>query len=201
LKKPVQKPMQTSSECSTTARQYAERKLDGRLLEHTRACAETAIKLARRFGLDPEKAAVASYLHDVAKALPKERQAALAIEMGMSEAEVATYPAAVLHGPLGALIAQKELGVDDAEVLQAIVAHSTGCAGMCEIAKVVFIADYIEISREFPGAEELRSRGSVTLNELTRAILRRKLKHLIDGNKIIDSRALDLWNELMGNPE
>ncbi len=194
-------PGQLRSEYADAARRYAEEKLDGRLLEHTRGCAETAEKLARRFGLDIEVALTASYLHDIAKQFPKEGQPALALEMGMSESEIALYPSAVLHGPLGALIARRELGIEDADVLQAIAAHSTGCAGMCETAKIVFVADYIEITRSFPGADELRSRDGVTLDRLTWAILRRKLKYLIDENLVIDPRAIALWNDLKKGPE
>ncbi len=197
----MQKQLKTARQGAAAAKEYAERSLDGRLLEHTRGSVETARKLAHRFGLDEGKAVIASYLHDIAKQFPRERQIALAGEMGMAQAEIDSYPLAVLHGPLAALIAQKELGIEDAEVLQAILAHSTGCAGMCDIAKIVFIADYIEETRSFPGAGELRSRGNITLDELTTAILRRKLNHLIGEDRDIDPRAIDLWNDLMKGTE
>jgi predicted HD superfamily hydrolase involved in NAD metabolism len=183
------------------ARRYVERNLEGRLLEHTRGCVVTAEKLARKFGLDVDKAATASYLHDIAKSFSKERQVALALELGMPEDEIASYPPPVLHGSLSALVAQKELGIEDAEVLQAIVAHSTGCAGMCDIAKVVFIADYIEVTRRFPAADDLRSQGNITLNEFTRGILMRKVRHLVDKVRVIDTRAVDLWNDLVRDME
>ncbi len=187
----------TSDEIARVAEEYAESHLDGRLLEHTRGSTESARKLAHRFDLDEEKVRAASYLHDIAKMLSKERQAAMARELGMSEAEVASYPIQVLHGPLASLIAREQLGIDDSETLQAIAAHSTGCAGMSGVARAVFIADYIEETRSFPGAEELRSHGNVTLDELTIAILRRKLNYLIEANKDIDPRSIELWNELM----
>ena len=183
-------------EAADLAEEYAGRHLNGKLLEHTRGCADTARKLAHRFDIDEEKVVIASYLHDIAKIFSKERQSAMAREMGMSEAEIDSYPAAVLHGPLAALIAREELGIDDMEILQAIAAHSAGCAGMSAAAKVVFVADYIEMTRSFPGADELRSYGDVTLDELAIAILRRKLSQLIDANKNIDPRAVELWNEL-----
>lgn len=187
---------QESGGVAGIAEEYAERHLNGRLLEHTRGCVDTARKLAHRFDVDEERVVIASYLHDIAKRFSKERQSAMAREMGMSDPEIDSYPAAVLHGPLAALIAREELGIDDKEILQAITAHSSGCAGMSAAAKVVFVADYIEMSRRFPGAEELRSHGNVTLDELTIAILRRKLSHLIEANKDIDLRGVELWNEL-----
>ncbi|NQU08791.1 MAG: HD domain-containing protein [Candidatus Abyssubacteria bacterium] len=192
MKEPARAPLQYSE----IARRYAEENLNGRLLEHSRECAETAQKLARKFGADVEKTLAASYLHDIAKILSRKKLLAMAREMGMPDAEIDSCPPPVLHGPVGALIARKELGIDDAEVLQAIEAHSTGCAGMCKVAKIVFVADYIELTRTFPGASELRSHGNVTLDELTRAILSKKLRHLMDEGKIIDARAIALWNDL-----
>jgi predicted HD superfamily hydrolase involved in NAD metabolism len=179
------------------AKEYAEKNLDGPLLDHTLGCAETARKLARRFALVEEKAAAASYLHDIAKAFPKDRQVAMCRELGMTEAEIVSYPPPVLHGPLAALMAKDRFGIDDPEILQAIAAHSTGCTGICEIGKALFIADYIEHTRSFPGASELRSDGSLTLNEIVIAILRRKLDYLLKENKVVDPRAIEFWNELM----
>jgi predicted HD superfamily hydrolase involved in NAD metabolism len=193
----MQKQHETPQKTVTVAKEYAEQNLDGRLLEHTRGCTETARKLAHRFELVEEKAVAASYLHDIAKAFPKDRQVAMSREMGMSDAEIDSYPLAVLHGPLAALMAKDRLAIDDPEILQAVAAHSTGCAKMCAVAKAVFVADYIEETRSFPGASELRSHGSLTLNEISTAILRRKLDHLIDENKVVDPRAMEFWNELM----
>ncbi len=181
-----------------TARQYAEENLSGELLEHTRGCVETARALARRFNVDAHKAMTASYLHDIAKIYSHEEQAALAGKMNVSAVEIHSCPRAVLHGSLGAAIAEQELGINDPDILQAIRAHSTGCAAMCNVAKVVFVADYIEHTRNFPGATELRNRGdlgNVSLDTLTTAVLKRKLEHLLEERKDIDLRAIALWNE------
>ncbi len=183
------------------ARDYAESKLTARLLDHTRGCVETARKLAARFGVDADKAAAASYLHDIAKTFSHKEQAAMARRMGMSEADIDAHPLPVLHGFLAAHIAKQELGIDDPDILQAIECHSTGCAGMSDLAKVVFVADYIELTRSFPGAEELRSHGHVTLDQLTLAVLRRKLKHLLDGAMVIDPRAFECLNDLKDRVE
>ncbi len=186
-----------AQELSRIAEEYACSNLNGRLLKHARGCAEMAQKLAQRFGLDAERAVTASYLHDIGKQFSREEQAALARKMDMSASEIRSYPPEVLHGPLGALIAKKQLGIDDPEVLQAVEAHSTGCPGMCGLAKVVFVADFIEPSRRFPGASELRSREHATLDKMAAAILKRKLIYLMEKRKVIDARALDFWNELM----
>lgn len=180
--------------------QYAEKNLSGELLEHTRGCVETARTLANKFNVAADKAMTASYLHDIAKIYSHEEQAVLAEKMQISAAEIHSYSRAVLHGSLGAMIAEQELGIDNADILQAIRAHSTGCAAMCDVAKIVFVADYIEHTRDFPGVAELRNRGdhgNVSLNDLTTAVLKRKLEHLLEERKSIDPRAIALWNEQM----
>jgi predicted HD superfamily hydrolase involved in NAD metabolism len=186
-----------SQEYLEVARKYAEEHLKGRLLEHTRGCVEMAQKLAHRFGLDPEKAATAAYLHDITKTFSLEQQTALLQRLGMSPAELASHLPAIVHGWLSALIAKKELRIDDSEVLQAIEVHSTGCAGMSDLAKVVFISDFIEHTRRFPKAAELRGREYPTLDEAVITILRRKLEYLLEGRAIVAHRAIECWNELV----
>jgi predicted HD superfamily hydrolase involved in NAD metabolism len=187
---------QTTTEYSKAAQQYIEEKLRGRLLEHVFACAETAEKLAKKFNCSRDKAAAASYLHDVAKHLSYPEQVSYARRLGMPQSKIESYLPPVLHGPLAALIVQKELKITDPDILQAIECHSSGCAGMGDTAKIVFIADFIEFTREFPGAQELRSHGAVTLDELAIAILTRKLEHLLRERRPIDPRALEFWNDL-----
>jgi predicted HD superfamily hydrolase involved in NAD metabolism len=181
---------------SNIAQQYAEKKLRGRLLEHVFACAETGEKLARKFDCSEDKAAAACYLHDIAKALPYPEQVAYGRRLGMSRKEIESFLPPILHGPVAARITKKELLIDDAEIIEAIECHSTGCAGMRQLAKIVFIADYIEFTRAFPGAKELRSHGAVTLDELAAAILARKITHLLEERRPIDSRAFEFWNDL-----
>jgi predicted HD superfamily hydrolase involved in NAD metabolism len=196
----MKKKLSVGAHYLANAKEYAERILSGELLEHTRGCVETARKLALRLNVNASKAEAASYLHDIAKIHSHDKQAALARTLGMTDGEINSYPRAVLHGPLAAVIAEQQLGIEDAEILQAIRAHSTGCAGMTEVAKVVFVADYIELTRSFPGADELRAHGHnqhVTLDDLTAAILRRKIEYLLDFRKVIDPRAIALWNELI----
>ncbi|GAB4342900.1 MAG: bis(5'-nucleosyl)-tetraphosphatase (symmetrical) YqeK [Candidatus Abyssubacteria bacterium] len=194
----MQKEKLTPREYCKIAREHIQKKLSGALLKHVLGSAEMAGALAEKYGVNPDKAATAAYLHDLTKYLSLKEQIALAREMGMSDEEINSYPPAVLHGPLSAMVAMKDLGIDDAEVLQAITAHSSGCAGMGDVAKVVFISDYIEHTREFPGAAELRIRQHKNLDEAVISVLQHKLRHLVAEKRFIDPRALACWNELVG---
>ena len=61
----------------------------------------------------------------------------------------------LLHSKTGAAVARRVFGVEDA-VYDAIWYHTTGKPDMTRLEKIIYLADYIEPSRDFPGVEELR---------------------------------------------
>ena len=52
-------------------------------------------------------------------------------------------------------MARDVFGVDG-EIYSAIYWHTTGHADMTLLEKIIYLADYIEPSRDFPGVDKLR---------------------------------------------
>jgi predicted HD superfamily hydrolase involved in NAD metabolism len=65
-------------------------------------------------------------------------------------------PVAVLHGPIAAAFLEREFGIDDEEIADAIRYHTTGRPGMGLLEQVVCLADAVEPGRAYPGVERLR---------------------------------------------
>ena len=124
-------------------------------IPHVLGTEQEAIRLAERYGADVEKARVAALLHDCTKRLDMEAQLALCRQYGIQRDELEQRALKLLHAKTGAAIAREVFGVDD-EIYRAIWWHTTGHAGMTLLEKVMYLADYIEPSRDFPGVEELR---------------------------------------------
>ncbi len=80
-------------------------------------------------------------------------------------AELLDYNAELWHAPVGAYLAEKEAGITDPEILDAIRYHTSGRPGMTLLDKVIYVADYIEPGRHFPGVEEVRRLAETDLNE------------------------------------
>ena len=57
---------------------------------------------------------------------------------------------------------QEDLGIEDAEILRAIEIHTVGSGTMSELDKVVYVADYIEHNRDFPGEGQITVGNLVT---------------------------------------
>ena len=112
--------------------------------------------LATRYGADVEKARVAALLHDCTKKLDMPEQLALCRQYGIELDELEQKALKLLHAKTGAAIAREVFGVDD-EIYRAIWWHTTGHADMTLLEKIIYLADYIEPSRDFPGVNDLRA--------------------------------------------
>ena len=124
-------------------------------IPHVLGTEQEAIRLAERYGGDVEKARVAALLHDCTKKLDMEEQMALCRHYGIELDELEQKALKLLHAKTGAAIARDVFGVDE-EIYHAIWWHTTGHANMTLLEKIIYLADYIEPSRDFPGVDKLR---------------------------------------------
>ena len=124
-------------------------------IPHVLGTEQEAIRLAERYGADVEKARVAALLHDCTKKLSMEEQLALCAKYGIQLDELEQQALKLLHSKTGACIARDVFGVDE-DIYSAIWYHTTGHANMTKLEKIIYLADYIEPTRDFPGVDELR---------------------------------------------
>jgi len=123
---------------------------------HVLGCHQTAVELARRYGVDETDAARAALLHDITKALDGPEQLTLCREYGTILDAFSTQNPKTLHALTGSLVAERLFGENEA-VVSAIRCHTTGKADMNLLEMIIYVADYMEPNRDFPGVEQLRS--------------------------------------------
>lgn len=131
---------------------------------HTLGVLETALHLAVRYKADQKKVELAAIFHDYAKFRDKEEMRVLVQKIGEDQA-ILEYGNELLHAPCGAYYVQKEIGIVDKEILDAIRYHTTGRPNMTLLDKIIFLADYIEPGRQFKGVEEVREMAKTDLDE------------------------------------
>lgn len=122
--------------------------------QHVIGVVEMAADLANCHGVDPEKAKMAGWLHDIAREWPLQRLL-LEAEHVQIPSGFASIPL-LLHGPIAAHIGKTTYGIVDEDVLNAVRFHTTGRLGMSVLEKILFIADATEPGRTYPGVDELR---------------------------------------------
>ncbi len=163
---------------------------------HTRGVAATARSLALRHGIAPERAALAGWLHDCAKALERDALQRLLGPAGADAGERAVP--ALWHAPVGALLARREYGVRDPEVLRAIRLHTTGGPDPDPLAKVLFVSDFIEPGRpRWPELPALRRLARRDLDAAYFEVLRLKLLDLVSKGRPLHPRGLAAYHRHM----
>ncbi len=112
---------------------------------------------ASKWGVNTEKATLAALLHDLLKAESKSslRKTLEAQTDFALDAEDFDHPQA-WHGMAAAVVGRRDLGIADAEVLEAAAWHTTGTPGLGDVGLVLYIADFLEPTRSFEGVEALR---------------------------------------------
>ena len=132
-------------------------------VNHVIGCSETARRLALIHGADPVDAERAGILHDITKALNGDDQLRLCDKYDiMIDAFDRAHPK-ILHATTGSNVAARVFGENEA-VSQAIRWHTSGKADMTTLEKIIYVADYMEPNRDFPGVEEMRQLAETDLD-------------------------------------
>lgn len=170
----------------------------GRAL-HTFGVRDEAVRLAKRFGANEEKAALSALLHDITKQVPLEEQLALCKKHHITLDAMQQRSAALLHGITAEAVAFYQLGIDDNDILSAIRYHTTGCANMNLLMKIIYLADAIEEGREdYPGLSDIRILAQENLDKSVLMSMERGLTHLRETDKPIHPDTLSAIESLKG---
>lgn len=123
--------------------------------EHSIGVMEKAIELAEIFGEDKEKAAYVGLVHDIAKEMDNEEFYNYMEKNNINIEEIDKIETIALHGKIGADIAKKKYSFTD-EMYDAIYYHTTARDNMTLLDKIIYVADKIEDTRDYPEVNELR---------------------------------------------
>jgi predicted HD superfamily hydrolase involved in NAD metabolism len=170
---------------------FARETLSEKRYGHTLRVADTARDLARVHGLDEDRTRLAALLHDAARETGPEEFLRLANEWNLPVGEPERQSPKLLHGPVAAELAKRELGIGDEEILEAIRAHTTGKPLMGPFALVLYVADKIEPAREYPSVERLRTLAREDLHLAAAEALRRAIAHNEERGRPIHPSSLE----------
>ncbi|MCM3725202.1 bis(5'-nucleosyl)-tetraphosphatase (symmetrical) YqeK [Neobacillus cucumis] len=164
--------------------------------QHTLGVMQTAIILAEKYGADVKKAELAAIFHDYAKFRPKDEMKEIIMSQGMPQ-DLLLYNTELWHAPVGAYLVEKEAGVSDYEVLDAIRYHTSGRPNMTLLEKVIYLADYIEPGRHFPGVEEVREIANENLEKAIIKAIQNTIHFLMKKNQTIYPETFYTYNDLI----
>lgn len=165
---------------------------------HTLSVARTASELAAVHGADPTKAYVAGLLHDCAKKYDNQ------FLLGNSRSLFGIEPDGfellcpeVFHARVGAEMARRYFGIVDEEILNAIRYHTVANEDMSLLDKIIYIADIIEPSRNFPGIARLRELAGKDIDACMLGALRMSIEFILKKERPIHLATISARNKLL----
>lgn len=171
--------------------------LNEKRYRHSLGVSITAEQLAKRFGVSPEKAKIAGLLHDCAREFSVDKMTEVADELRLSFTKIERSAPILLHAYIGAELVEIKYKINDPEIKQAIRLHTTGGVNMSTLDKVVYLADMIEPSREYPEAGTLRRIAERDLDEAMLAAFDQSIRFIIAANNIIHPDTVHARNEIL----
>lgn len=167
--------------------------MDKKRFEHCIGVSKTARKLAKLNGYDEDRAALAGFIHDYAKRVPVEEYRKVIKEQGF-DPDLLNWNRAIWHGIVGTYFIKRDLKITDPEILQAVWRHTTADVEMTTLDKIVFVADFIEPGRDFPGVDEARKVAYNNLDDGVGYELAHTLEFLVKNRNKIYPRTLAAYN-------
>ncbi|MBR3120205.1 MULTISPECIES: bis(5'-nucleosyl)-tetraphosphatase (symmetrical) YqeK [Oceanobacillus] len=179
----------------TEATEKVKPHLTVKRFEHTQRVAETAVKLAHLYEASPKKAELAAILHDYAKYRSLDEMERW-IRKSTLPKDLLDYHHELWHGPVGAILIEREFGIVDKEIQSAVQYHTTGKAGMSKLDKIIFLADYIEPGRSFPGIDKVRGIAEQNLTQACWMASKNTITYLMSKNVTVYPDSFHAYNDL-----
>lgn len=167
--------------------------LSERRFKHVLGVEEAAVSLADRYGADEEQISIAALTHDYAKEQSDEEMRDMIISENM-DLELLQYGNNIWHGPVGAILVKKQFDIQNEDILDAIRHHTVGSPSMDLVEQIIYVADFIEPGRSFPGVETAREIAERDLGEAIAFSTIHTIEHLLEKNVKIYPKAIETYN-------
>lgn len=175
--------------------QLLGRKLSKKRLKHVFNVREQAILLGKKYHENIDKCRMAALLHDVTKEFKFDNQLQMIIKSGIIVSDILMRSEPLYHAVSGAVYARDELGVHDADILNAVRYHTTGRANMSKLEKIIFIADATSADRKYKDAQRFRELSFVDLDICMLELIKHEMRYLLKDACLIPVDTLNAYNE------
>lgn len=166
---------------------------------HSLCVAEEAVRLAKMWGADAEKAFLAGLVHDCCKDTAANILLQTANEFGIMISDLEKAAPKLLHAKIGSVYLQKIYGIEDEDIALAVRYHTTARENMSILEKVLYLADFTSADRDYPGVEEMRAAVDEDMKKAMIIALTFTVSELAEKQSPIHPDTLAAYNEIMMN--
>lgn len=178
---------------------YLKKNLKEKRFLHSLRVKDMAIKMAKFYNIDIEKTKMAALIHDCAKNKKNEELINIVKKYGYDIDKECEKNIQLLHGLVGTIIAKNLMGIKDQDILNAIRYHTTGRENMTMLEKIIYLSDYIEPGRKYPGVEKVRE---LAFQDIDKALINSfniTIKYVIEKDQVLHLDTIKGRNFLLKN--
>lgn len=166
--------------------------------DHSMRTAQTAKNLCLRFGEDAELGEIAGVAHDICKEMKSDLLLNLVSVSEYEISQIEKDKPSLLHGKAASVLLKNDFGVSNKDLLEAVSNHVFGKPKMCNLAKILYVADKSEPGRPYVNQEYLEKLQKMSLNELVEYVLENNIAYLTKKGKAISKETYELLRSVKG---
>lgn len=157
---------------------------------HSLRVMEEAKRLAKHYDADIEKCMLCGLTHDMCKEYTFEDNKNFIDKYNLSYDLLKEENKNIIHGVIASIVVKEKYNFSD-DMILAIKYHTTGYPNMDLLAKIVYLADKIEPSKDYPNIEEERSLAYKDIDKAIIFCLKNQIEYLKEKNKVINKMSYD----------
>ena len=174
-----------------------QKRLDPKRYYHSLCVADEAVRLAKKYGCDTEKAYLSGLLHDITKNAPREEHLNIFSKFGIMLNSVEKNAEKLWHAMSGAAFIEHELGIKDSDIITAVRYHTTARAEMTLLEQILYLADFTSRDRDYDDVDVMRNKVEISIAEAMNYALTYTISDFTERNKPLHLDTVCAYNEVL----
>ena len=185
----------TMSEKYTEYKNILQERLTPKRYNHSLCVADEAVRLAKKYGGDCEKAYLAGLLHDITKNATQEEHLQIFSRFDIMLNDIEKNSEKLWHAISGAAYIENVLKIDDKEIITAVRYHTTARAGMTQLEKLLYLADFTSADRDYDDINVMREKVEISQEAALDYALSYTINDLVSRGKPLHLDTVNAYNE------
>jgi len=164
---------------------------------HLFSVRDFSLMLAEKHDVDPTKCEIAAISHDLFRDVNSLKLLRMAKAYRIEINHIERVHPVLLHGKVSAEFLRRRFGIEDEEILYAVAYHTSGHVSFDKIGKILFVSDSVEMTRDYPGVDELRRIAMMDLEEAFFQVLKNKITYAVRKDYLLLPETVEVWNKVV----
>lgn len=177
-------------------KEILQKRLTPKRYNHSLCVADEAVRLAKKYGGDCEKAYLAGLLHDITKNASKEEHLHIFSQFGIMLNDIEKSAEKLWHAISGAAYIENILGLKDDEIITAVRYHTTARENMTHLEKVLYLADFTSADRDYDDIDIMREKVEISMEAALSYALSYTINDLVSRGKALHLDTVNAYNQI-----